>query len=1092
MSISFAPRTSSSRGTGAACLVLLAAGILGLSPVARGQVPTPVRMAPTQRYFNLFGLYYDGEYRDALKEFLAEGRGSIKNGPGNHWIDSICYHTMAAECYYQLGQLDKALEHYNSALQLFATYSDWMIRVQFLPSIRATTAGRIQVVPWGQSQRAARLGQYPETTLIGQGRLNNIDQVRQGGVVQPPLLYSIAVEEVVRCTTLAMRRRRELMGPACPVDPLTGQLITVLSRRPTLPNHWSEAYIDVQLGLAYAAAGKDAQARNVLVRSLAAGGEFDHPLTSTALLELGRLALKAGDYATAETMFAEATYSAVQYNDPGVLDDAFRYGLLTHLVANRGGPYPPLALAIQWARKERLRPLQASLLVMTAENSCMLGQPKPAEEALNQARSAMARSDLPASRLGARLNYTLALSQYQQGNASGGDAALSAAMDFQKMGSLWLFQMGLADSLWLNKGISDRVAMELYNDVLRDPTPADWAGDPLESLSSLMAPHQAIMEHWFEVALGRNEHERAMEIADLTRRHRFLNSLELGGRLLNLRWLLEGPPEMLSQQARLQRQNLLMRYPAYDQLAGQVRRLREPLLQSPLVPAAPEAARQQAAALKELASLSQSQEVILREIALRREPCDMVFPPRRTAKEVQQALGERQALLSFYFTRGTLFAFLMTHDQYGYWPVGSAAALPKQVKLLLREWGNYEQNKEISLEDLQSDRSTKLAREVLDVLMKDSRANLAQIADELVIVPDGLLWYVPFEALQLSDSPEPLITRLRVRYAPLVSLAVADPRPPKQGQNTAVVLGRLYPRDGADVAEAAFEDLVRTVPGAVAIRGPLPAPAAVYASLFDRLLVYSDLAPAEGGAFNWSPMPVDRASAGSALGHWFALPWGGPQQVVLPGFHTAAESSLKRGTDKPGDDLFLSICGLMATGARTVLISRWRAGGQSSYDLVREFTQELPHSPAAEAWQRSVLLVSDTPLNPDLEPRLKSDGITELPKANHPFFWAGFLLADTGGQPQVLDQPGENNVLVAKKKPAGRQPAPADGNDVPRPKAAPGAARPAAAANEDRVLPGEPGDQAEPARDAEAQPAADVDPPKPARTKKPRRTKGKP
>ena len=62
---------------------------------------------------------------------------------------------------------------------------------------------------------------------------------------------------------------------------------------------------------------------------------------------------------------------------------------------------------------------------------------------------------------------------------------------------------------------------------------------------------------------------------------------------------------------------------------------------------------------------------------------------------------------------------------------------------------------------------------------------------------------------------------------------------------------------------------------------------------------------------------------------------------------------------------------MMSTGARTVLISRWRPGGQSSYDLIREFVQELPEMTAADAWQRSIELVSRMPLDPTMEPRVK-------------------------------------------------------------------------------------------------------------------------
>ena len=69
--------------------------------------------------------------------------------------------------------------------------------------------------------------------------------------------------------------------------------------------------------------------------------------------------------------------------------------------------------------------------------------------------------------------------------------------------------------------------------------------------------------------------------------------------------------------------------------------------------------------------------------------------------------------------------------------------------------------------------------------------------------------------------------------------------------------------------------------------------------------------------------------------------------------------------------MFLSICGLMSTGSRTVLVSRWRTGGETSYDLVRQFIQELPYSSAADAWQRSVQMLIQSPLDLNREPHVK-------------------------------------------------------------------------------------------------------------------------
>ena len=79
-----------------------------------------------------------------------------------------------------------------------------------------------------------------------------------------------------------------------------------------------------------------------------------------------------------------------------------------------------------------------------------------------------------------------------------------------------------------------------------------------------------------------------------------------------------------------------------------------------------------------------------------------------------------------------------------------------------------------------------------------------------------------------------------------------------------------------------------------------------------------------------------------------------------------------------------------------MLLSRWRTGGQTSFDLVREFVQELPHTTPADAWQRAILLTAASRLNLEAEPRIKRAPADEPPKANHPFFWAGYMLVDCG------------------------------------------------------------------------------------------------
>ena len=168
--------------------LVIAASLLAVSTrLSFGQAQ---RSIPTSTYFNHFTLLYAGEYRDALKGFGSE-RG-IRT-PQSRWIDSICYQTMTGESYYKLGQYGEALDSYTAALNLYVAYANWMVSVQFPPTI-SPVANR-PAIPWGR-MRGAKLGRFIPM-LISQGQPITESAIRKGGVISSPILQSIDVAEIV-------------------------------------------------------------------------------------------------------------------------------------------------------------------------------------------------------------------------------------------------------------------------------------------------------------------------------------------------------------------------------------------------------------------------------------------------------------------------------------------------------------------------------------------------------------------------------------------------------------------------------------------------------------------------------------------------------------------------------------------------------------------------------------------------------------------------------------------------------------------------------------------------------------------------------
>lgn len=990
--------------------------VLAMAQEAAAQAPVR-REYPPDGYYLAMRLYERGEFVDAGKAFRTLAGAGLRTTEGG--VDSICYAVMMGECYYQLGDLGRALEQYTNALNVFLAYPNWTLRIDYPPGVEPLLTTMTKPITWGVPTRRTTIGRFADKYPVLQGRLDNAEVLRRGGVIALPEFALVNVHEIIRCTALAQRRRRELLGVTGTQDPLTAALGDTLGRRGPL-NHWSQPWSDVLTGLAYAGQGKSAQAIVELQKSLMIAGQFDHPLTATALIELGKLHFDEQKYEVAATYFMEATYVAAWFSQINEMEEAFRLATTTYLVGGARGTFAPLEPAVAWSRRTS-RLLEVSLLACAAQNAAEVGNATAALGLMEQAGRAAVRTNLLAGGVGARLSYAAALAHYQLDNVTLGDKAFNDLMVFQRRGSRRLFELGLVHQLATagSSAVPERIAKEWYGHVLREPTAKDWLLDPVDTLSVVLAAPLAPLEQWFELAFNGTDTDsgRPYEISDKIRRQRFLSSLPMAGRQLAFRWVLEAPPELLSDAARLQRQDILARYPAFVELARRSAALRQSLRAMPLVPETDDVRRRQATLLAELGTVSQQQERLIRDMALRRIPCEFAFPPVRSFKEIQSSLPEDALVLSFLETTRAVYALGCSRDSYSQWRLQTPAQVRRDISQLLAQLGLVDRNAVVDPALLRDEAWKETAAKLLSQLTDNAKSDVWNRFHELTIVPDGVLWYVPFEALQVVEEgvSTPLIGKLRIRYAPTLSLAPPDPRGVNALADTAVVAGRLYPRDDT-LTEDALAAMRKVSDRIATLPSPLPAPSNLLGALCNRLVVLADFDQPARGPYDWSPMQIDTGKTIGTLASWLLLPWDGPQQVVLPGFHTPAEIALRKGGT--GEEVFLAVCGLMASGSRTVLLSRWRTGGDSSLHLVREFIQELPYSSAADAWQRSVQLAMERDLVVDREPRVKPGDLEASIKTNHPFFWSGYLLVDTGARPA-----DESAKPVAEAPPAIEKPA---------------------------------------------------------------------
>lgn len=964
--------------------------------------PAHAQMGPVLNasYYRTINQMYDGDYANALANFEGEYLGSIKIGT-TRWLDSVCFLTMQGECHYRMGNLPKAAEAYGNALQLYMYYTQWMISVQFPQTVNSAVPTKF---PWGMRPAGSKISRLPETLLMQQGQPVTENSLLKGGPVMQPKLVSVPVQEIVRCVTLSIKRRREIQGPIAPHDTLNNQVLEALKKVAAPPNNWSRSWNEAMIGASLYATGNKGQAIALLKNSLLLGGEMDHPLTCYSLLMLGQIAFEDGKYDDAYTWFAQATLSAAEYNDYGAIEEGFRYCYLIHVMQNRKGVLTELQPATVWAKRVGVRELQASLLVLAAENFAVQRQTKPAAALMQQATGLMNRTPLMASEIGVRLMYTTALTDYQAGRLAEGDKAIASCMATAKNHSKWIYQLGVTTARLTasTPQLTENKALPIYERLADDPLPIDWAERPVDSILALSIPHQPIFELWFEIVMSKNEWERAFDIADKAKRHRLFNALPLGGRLTAVRWILEAPLEALDKEAQLQRREINARFPDYAKLSDAAAKIKTQLTALPLAPDKPEEIKKQSDLMGEWYKLSAQQEGLIREIALRREPTKLVFPPTTSVRSIQEKLPQGQVALITYATSRNLHAVLLSKSRYATWRVENAALLEKKTLAFLRAIGNLDGNGVLTMQQLTDPAWKVAAREALDAFLLNSKVNFGQSFEELIIVPDGQLWYFPWEAAMVGDPPTTLLSKTRIRYAPTNGLIFNPLNTRSNRLELGVVLGKLHPRGEAKLGDEFLEKLAAKLPGTKQLKGGLNVPSPMFAGLLDQLIVLDDITTVDRGGIDWAPTNLDKSAAGT-LANWLQLPWKRTDVVVLPGFHSLAETTIRDARLGNGQELFLSSCALMATGARTVVLSRWRPGGASSYELARNFLQELPYAGAAAAWQRSVQLVSESPLDFAHEPRIRAAANPPELKADHPFFWAAFMVIDSGvlGSDQV-------------------------------------------------------------------------------------------
>lgn len=960
---------------------------------------------PLENYYFVFEQFYEGEFRAAernLKGLSRRGSIIIHNEQSTKFLDSVCYWTMLGESYYRRGQYALALEQYEAALALYMGLQEYIsaTRTTYPTNVQEDQGNtRRSKVPWAVSGRNPRYGSFNRTMLVRLGKSPQLNEqaARNGGVIDPERLQSVDISEIMRCAALAAYRRHQIKGPISLIDPFTSRLSTNLVG--TGGTTYMGAWTGVVKGLALASKGDSVRATQLLRSSLQISG-YDHPLTPVALLTLGKIAVDQGALGEAQKLFMEASIAGAAFEQYDMVEEALRYGALIHASGRTLKPYQPLVAAIEWAQSQRNKDtLQASLLTTAAMVAAESGETDAATKLLQDARRKI-RKDLTASAINTNWLYVNAMVAYLKRDIKNGDKAFGEFRGAASNTSFWLFQIALADNAVKDGAVTERESETLYDLLLREPTDNDWKYRPEETMAFLTTPHYEPMERWFAVALSRKAEEKAMNIAELIRRQRFFSTLPMGGRLVSLRWVLEAPDEALSKKGKQQKAAFLVRYPEYKDLSDQAVALEKQLEELPVFPdKESEDWLKQSQLLERLGELAAQQEKFLRAIALIRDPCELAFPKPLTIPEVQQRLKPGQVVVSFLKAGRIYYVMMLTSGNYSLESQIQVKVLDTKIIRLVKALNVGDKATVLDPDVFLDEKWKQIAREISQLIFSKTKPQAIDNMKEIIFVPDGKVWYLPMEVLQVGTSEESvnLSERVRVRYAPTATLAVPDERVAKRFRRSGLIAERNFIKDSADQITQGVADLQAAIPEIELIEKTFQGPSALLSATIDRLIVWHMSSEKTKGAFDFSPFQLDAGKPGSGLDSWIMLPWKGIDQMILSGVSSGIEGSTRARAD--GSELFLLTTAMMGSGTRTILISRWRVGGQTTLDLTREFALELGKTTATKAWQRSVELLKDSEIDNSAESRLREKVLDQPMTGKHPYFWSSYMLLDTGSEP---------------------------------------------------------------------------------------------
>lgn len=952
---------------------------------------------PRAEYYVAKELFGAGRIAEAAEGFTAAGQRARRIGE-QRWIDSIPPLVMLGECYYQQGNLTLAMEQYDAALLLMLNYPKWIDRVdagsEQLPFHEAAAKG----INWFPMSVAARTVAIPEAIEIA------IDPLQaqvgpQGGIIAPvSLVTRLDSTEVFRTLAVAMSRRKEILGPLARHSPLSEPLALAFMHEPLPQAAWVVASWKLLRGLSKLSTATEAEAPGLIRGSILLGGQYHYFMSPLALTAIAEIEAKQGNYAAAISALQDASLLAAELEQHSELADSLRLLAACGAASQRIELLGPLQNVATWSSK-RSNLSRLAALIGAAEIAVYDGNVPLADKLSKQAALIFRAREITLPRDRAALAYTNALMGFAQNRATLGYSNLEAALKLMhgnaQTGAVVerIFQAQMTLDLLAGGQLTPDDCDAILAKILAEPSRGDWELDSLETLAAITTASLPAYERLLELAVDRGDQTAIVSRLDRLQRQRFYESLPLGGRLLSVRHAIATDPTKLPKASADAANIAFQTFPELKNEQQLMQSIVKQLHDGPL----PLDERQLPAAEKrlfgELEELAVAIENQIALFSLRRTSLDRYLPGKADIAAIQAQLKTDDLVLALATTGQSIVGVAVNQQQVKYWQVAEVNEVEIQLNELLVNIGLVKQATPLLPSAvLSSDSAWKTsAQSLLTKLFPSEVQDLVADSKRVVIAPNGRLWYLPFELLPIAAQADAnrWIEDRAVTYVPTLGGVHAAFNEIPTIKNSVGILGNPFATN-KDENRAIAERLLAEVSNSTGLflDEKLAVPSPVWLGICsDQLWFAAQLVPA---ANTWETILMQFGRGKQAtLGSWLSSPKASPAAVVLPGLTTAAPS----GTLGSGNELFLPACGMLLSGTRSAMLSRWPVGGKSTAAILERYLEDSQSESASTALRRAVLslwtedfLIAD---EPSLLPAGKE--AAALCSGQHPLLWSGYM-----------------------------------------------------------------------------------------------------